>query len=165
MRLVPSLFARSVCTYAILFFARQETGTNIHVKIYFNSQILVSSRGSFSRVTTGHIINLVSNDAQRMENFILSIQFCLLFLIDFPLTIVLLTVLVGWQSLSGTLVLLIIPLLILFISKQFAKLRIKQAMVTDKRLSALSDVITGIRPVKMYAWEWKYKDIVKKLRR
>jgi ATP-binding cassette subfamily C (CFTR/MRP) protein 4 len=76
------------------------------------------------------------------------------------------TLLVGWQSLSGAIVIITILFsVVFFISKQFAKLRIKQASVTDKRLSTLNGIIAGIRAVKMYAWEWKYRDIVKKLRR
>jgi ABC-type bacteriocin/lantibiotic exporter with double-glycine peptidase domain len=87
-----------------------------------------------------------------------------MFFTDLP-AIVLLSVLVGWQSLSGAFVIIILSFLILLITKHFANLRIKQASVTDKRLSALSEIIAGIRAVKMYAWEWKYRDIVKKLRR
>jgi hypothetical protein len=63
-----------------------------------------------------------------------------MFFTDLP-AIVLLSVLVGWQSLSGAFVIIILSFLILLITKNFANLRIKQASVTDKRLSALSEII------------------------
>ncbi|KAK3702956.1 hypothetical protein QZH41_002859 [Actinostola sp. cb2023] len=49
--------------------------------------------------------------------------------------------------------------------RAFAEYRIKHAAATDKRLTAMNEIIAGIRAVKMYAWEWNYRDIVKSLRR
>ncbi|KAK3741423.1 hypothetical protein QZH41_003972 [Actinostola sp. cb2023] len=51
-----------------------------------------------------------------------------------------------------------------FVGKLFAEYRIKHAAATDKRLTAMNEIIAGIRAVKMYAWEWNYRDIVKSLR-
>jgi hypothetical protein len=55
--------------------------------------------------------------------------------------------------------------LITVFTKLFACIRQKHAKVTDKRLAVMSEIISGIRAVKMYAWEWNYKDVVGKLRR
>ncbi|KAK3741179.1 hypothetical protein QZH41_012627, partial [Actinostola sp. cb2023] len=52
-----------------------------------------------------------------------------------------------------------------FVGKLFAGYRIKHAAATDKRLTAMNEIIAGIRAVKMYAWEWNYRDTIKTLRR
>jgi hypothetical protein len=51
------------------------------------------------------------------------------------------------------------------LSYYFAELRVQQVGVTDERLAVMSEIIAGIRAVKMYAWEWNYKDEVQNLRR
>ena len=43
--------------------------------------------------------------------------------------------------------------------------RLKSAKVTDKRVRIMNEVISGIRVVKMYAWDYAFKKLIKKLRR
>ena len=43
--------------------------------------------------------------------------------------------------------------------------RFKSARVTDQRVRIMNEVISGIRVIKMYAWEYAFKRIVTKLRR
>jgi ABC-type multidrug transport system fused ATPase/permease subunit len=122
-------------------------------------------RSDLAKFTTGHILNLVSNDAQRLDNIAralietLSIPFILV-----PVVLSL-YLLIGWQSLSGLLLMFFVMALITVFTKLFACIRQKHAKVTDKRLAVMSEIISGIRAVKMYAWEWNYKDVVGKLRR
>ena len=44
-------------------------------------------------------------------------------------------------------------------------IRVKSARITDKRVVIMNEVITGIRVIKMYAWEYAFKRVVSKLRR
>ena len=37
--------------------------------------------------------------------------------------------------------------------------------MTDQRVKVMNEVITGIRVIKMYAWEHAFKKVVTKLRR
>ena len=43
--------------------------------------------------------------------------------------------------------------------------RAKSAKLTDRRVHVMNEVISGIRVIKMYAWEYAFKKLVKKLRR
>ena len=43
--------------------------------------------------------------------------------------------------------------------------RLKSAKVTDKRVRIMNEIISGIRVVKMYAWDYAFKKLIKKLRR
>ena len=43
--------------------------------------------------------------------------------------------------------------------------RHKSALVTDKRIQIMNEIITGIKVIKMYAWEYAFKAVVSKLRR
>ena len=53
----------------------------------------------------------------------------------------------------------------MLMAKKAAKLRRMAAALTDKRLVVMNEIITGIRAVKMYAWEWKFRDTVCEIRR
>ena len=43
--------------------------------------------------------------------------------------------------------------------------RLKSASVTDKRVKVMNEVISGMRVIKMYAWEYTFKRMVEKIRR
>ena len=43
--------------------------------------------------------------------------------------------------------------------------RLKSARITDSRIKVMNEVITGIRVIKMYAWEYAFKRVIGKLRR
>ena len=44
-------------------------------------------------------------------------------------------------------------------------IRLKAARITDSRIKVMNEVITGIRVIKMYAWEYAFSDVVNKMRR
>ena len=118
-----------------------------------------------SKFSTGHIVNLVSNDAQRMEALISGVIKCILFPYSIVFGTLLLSLLIGWRSLSGVLLLFLLVAFFLFLTNIFGHIRQRQAKATDERLAVMSEIIAGIKAVKTYAWEWKYKDVVEKLRR
>ena len=43
--------------------------------------------------------------------------------------------------------------------------RSKSAKVTDKRVGVMNEIISGMRLIKMYAWEWAFHEYVKKIRK
>ena len=51
------------------------------------------------------------------------------------------------------------------LSPLFSPLRFKSARVTDQRVRVMNEVISGIRVIKMYAWEHAFRKVVSKLRR
>ena len=43
--------------------------------------------------------------------------------------------------------------------------RTKAARMTDKRLKVMNEVISGIRVIKMYGWEYAFRDAVAAIRK
>ena len=43
--------------------------------------------------------------------------------------------------------------------------RLKSAKVTDKRVRVMNEIISGMRLIKMYAWEWAFYEYVRKIRK
>jgi len=43
--------------------------------------------------------------------------------------------------------------------------RIESAELTDRRIHVMNEVISGIRVIKMYAWEEAFKKVIAKIRK
>uniref|UniRef100_A0A452E212 ABC transmembrane type-1 domain-containing protein n=1 Tax=Capra hircus TaxID=9925 RepID=A0A452E212_CAPHI len=71
---------------------------------------------------------------------------------------------IGVSCLAGMAVLIILLLLQSCFGKLFSSLWSKTAALTDKRIRTMSEVITGIRTIKMNAWEKSFIDCITRLR-
>nr|XP_014338879.1 PREDICTED: LOW QUALITY PROTEIN: multidrug resistance-associated protein 4-like [Bos mutus] len=72
---------------------------------------------------------------------------------------------IGMSYLPAMAVLIILLLLQSCFRMLFSSLRSKTTAFTDDRIRTMSEVITGIRTVKMYAWEQSFIDLITRLRR
>ena len=43
--------------------------------------------------------------------------------------------------------------------------RLQAALKTDKRIKVMNELISGIRVIKMYAWEYAFRDLVHSIRK
>ena len=110
-------------------------------------------------------INLVSNDAQVIE---MSAYYSFVFsfvALDILIALALLWYLVAWQALIGVCIFVFISVYVSLAAHKAGKVRKKVAEQTDKRLTLMKEIVTGIRVVKMYAWEWNFRDLVAQIRR
>ena len=128
--------------------------------------MLLLSKDSLLRFSTGHVIDLVSNDVQRLEadtvKLFLNIPFCILQLV---MVSSLLLHFIGWQSTIGITLLCILLPCFGGLSYAGAALRFRTAAVSDHRISLISKVISGIRAIKSYAWEEEYQQKIRNVRR
>ena len=73
--------------------------------------------------------------------------------------------LIGWQAVTGVFFLCILMPYFAVLSYANAKLRLRTATVSDQRISLMNQVVSGIRAVKMHAWEDEYGRKIKHIRR
>ena len=73
--------------------------------------------------------------------------------------------LIGWQAVTGVLLLCILMPYFAVLSSANAKLRLRTATVSDQRVSLMNQVVCGIRTVKTHAWEDEYGRKIKHVRR
>ncbi|KAL5968005.1 Canalicular multispecific organic anion transporter 2 [Taenia solium] len=103
--------------------------------------------------TTGEITNLMSIDAQRFFMLMLNIHILWSAPLQVTVAIYLLWEELGPSVLAGfTLLLIIIPINIM-VAKKSKALQEKQLKTTDKRIKLISEILNGIRVLKLYAWE------------
>ena len=70
-----------------------------------------------------------------------------------------------YSCLAGlTVMLLFIPFQVLM-GRLFLRVRTKSAKLTDGRIRIMNEIITGMRVIKMYAWEKPFDELVSKARK
>ena len=111
------------------------------------------------------MIDLVSNDVQRMEEA--PLWFCSV-IISLPKTVVaafLFLYLIGWQALMGVIFLCFLTPYYALMSSVSAVLRLRTAAESDQRISLMTEVVSGIRSIKTHGWEDEYREKTEKTRR
>ena len=107
----------------------------------------------------------MSNDAQRIEKSLNQVGMVLSAPLELIVSMVMLWYLIGWEALAGAGIFFFLVAFQILLARKAAELREKAATFTDERLVVMNEIISGIRAVKMYAWEWNFRDLVRDLRR
>ncbi|KAL9956480.1 hypothetical protein ACROYT_G037960 [Oculina patagonica] len=127
---------------------------------------LFLSKHALLKFTTGHVIDLISNDVQRLEGEAAKFLFSALFpILDSVVASVLLVYLIGWQTLMGVIFLCLLVPYFAGLSYVSAVLRLRTAVVSDRRIALMNQVVSGIRAIKTHAWEDFYRKQIKHARR
>lgn len=130
-------------------------------------QIMQLNKTELFKFSIGHTIDLVSNDVQRLEGQTVLFFFhaILDLFVVVPVTAVLLVYFIGWQALLGATCLCILVPYFMGLSYIKAELHCSTAAITDRRISLVNQVISGIRAIKTHAWEDAYQENIKRTRR
>ncbi|XP_074845341.1 ATP-binding cassette sub-family C member 4 isoform X5 [Carettochelys insculpta] len=165
--------ALSVCTLILaivphlFFFLVQRAGMRLRIAVchMIYRKVLRLSNTALGKTTTGQIVNLLSNDVNKFDQVTVFLHF----LWAGPLQVVAVTALlwldIGPSCLAGIAVLIILlPLQTLF-GRLFSSLRSRTAAFTDVRIRTMSEVISGMKIIKMYAWEKSFAELVSNIRR
>ena len=128
------------------------------------SKALGVNQQSMADVTTGHVVNLVSNDTERF----LQAAIMLPFLILAPLQLAAVTYLVyrevQWAALCGIAWLVVQVPLHLRLGKFLKYLRQQTAKMTDQRVKLSGEMFSGMRVMKMQAWEKPFRKLITEVR-
>ncbi|KAG0253089.1 ATP-binding cassette sub- C member 8, partial [Mortierella polycephala] len=117
-----------------------------------------------SSISTGTIVNMISNDLQPFENCAPFFMYILLGPLETIVVMYFLWKELGAACLAGLLALfLLMPVQALF-SRRFSSIRAKTVHARDERIRTLSDVFSGIALVKLCAWEVPFQERVMMLR-
>ncbi|XP_078372054.1 ATP-binding cassette subfamily C member 4-like [Oculina patagonica] len=129
-------------------------------------KILVLSKHALSVFTTGQVIDLVSNDVQRLDETTVKRFFAaVVTLFVLVVVIALLLVFIGWQAVMGVIFFYFLVPYFVGLSYAGAKLRKRTAAESDRRISLMNEVVSGIRAIKTHAWEDEYRKKIKDTRR
>ncbi|XP_043747923.1 ATP-binding cassette sub-family C member 4-like isoform X4 [Cervus elaphus] len=151
----------------VYFYHIQRVGMRLRVAvchmIYRKSLRLSSS--AMGKTTTGQIVNLLSNDVSRFDQVTMFLHYLWVGPLQAIAVTALLWMEIGMSCLAGMAVLIILLLFQSCFGILFSSLRSETAALTDDRISTMSEVISGIKAIKMNAWEKSFIDLISTLRR
>eukprot|EP00052_Salpingoeca_macrocollata_P020832 m.175998 g.175998 ORF g.175998 m.175998 type:complete len:1316 (-) comp21374_c0_seq1:121-4068(-) len=122
------------------------------------------NKQSMAGFTTGMIVNIVSNDVERFILAALFVPYVVIVPIQLGLVIYLIWRLVGYSAFIGVGVYILLSPIQILLSRLFTKMRGKTAAQTDERVKLMSEVISGIKIIKMYAWEKPFGRLIAAVR-
>lgn len=122
-------------------------------------------REALSAVSTGHIVNLISNDVERFTETPIMSHFLWIAPAQTLVVAYLIWQQIGVSTLSGmSLMLVLVPLHPLF-GRFYASFRNKTATATDSRVKTVKEAFVGMRILKMYNWETPFTEKVDAVRK
>nr|XP_039259168.1 multidrug resistance-associated protein 4-like isoform X2 [Styela clava] len=153
--------------YHLYFYQMQRIGWHIRASTcaLMYKKTLRLSRRSLQQTSTGQIINLGSSDVARFDFLPIFLHYLWMGPLECIAVWYILWQEVGMALLAGIGVFLLITITQISIGRQFGKLRSATAVLTDKRIRLTNEVITGIRTIKMHAWEEPFAKLVEDARR
>ncbi|EGG24262.1 hypothetical protein DFA_06412 [Cavenderia fasciculata] len=105
------------------------------------------------KTSTGEIVNLMSNDAQRVAEVFLTFNAGIFALPQIIVCIVLMYLEIGWPTFVGLGVMVIVLPLNGFVAKFLFKIRFEMVRNSDARLRLTNEILQFIKIIKLYAWE------------
>jgi len=116
--------------------------------------------------STGRVIDLVSNDVQRLEEDTVKVFLAGCFgVLELVMATFSLVYFIGWQTLMGVIFLCFLLPYFAGLSYASAALRLCTAAASDRRISLMNQMVSGIRAIKTHAWEDEYREKIKMTRR
>ncbi|KAK5829384.1 P-loop containing nucleoside triphosphate hydrolase protein [Linnemannia elongata] len=117
-----------------------------------------------SSISTGTVVNLISNDLQPFESFAPFGLYLILGPLEMIAGMYFLWQELGVACLAGLLALSLMMPLQAFFSRKFGSIRTNTVNARDERIRTLSDVFSGIELVKLCAWEVPFQEKIMMLR-
>lgn len=120
---------------------------------------------SLVEYTSSHVVNLISKDLDSIGSCVYSVPFLLTAPVELLIMSLLLFVMVGWEVLLGVSYIMFCTFLRCGVGKVYKKMHLGTAFFSDQRIALLSEVICGIRVIKMNVWEEVFEKLLGNSRR
>eukprot|EP00928_Gymnodinium_smaydae_P039135 TRINITY_DN26803_c0_g3_i1.p1 TRINITY_DN26803_c0_g3~~TRINITY_DN26803_c0_g3_i1.p1 ORF type:complete len:1351 (-),score=174.93 TRINITY_DN26803_c0_g3_i1:204-4199(-) len=114
--------------------------------------------------TTGEIVNLMSVDAQRIQDTMTYLHTLWSGPYQIIITLCFLFAVVRWATLAGLAVMLLQVPLVSFLSTRVKKAQRALMEVKDERVKMTNEVFSSVRLLKMYSWEDSFEKCINDIR-
>ncbi|KAL1513310.1 hypothetical protein ABEB36_002732 [Hypothenemus hampei] len=123
------------------------------------------NKTSFKQTTIGQMVNLLSNDASRLDSSVVRIHYLWFCPIQAIIVTTLCYIHLGLAALTGVILLVLFVPFQMWMAKQMSVFRQKSVLKTDERIRIMSEIIYGIQVIKLYTWEKPFEKLVEISRR
>ncbi|CAF3711873.1 unnamed protein product [Rotaria sp. Silwood1] len=126
--------------------------------------LLTVNTAALHKTTAAQTINLVANDAGKLEELSMFMHALVLVPVEAIVTFGLVWWNIGLPTLFGYGILLLLAPLQLIFSRKFSRYRKDTMICTDKRVQTINELINGCQIIKMYNWEKAVEQRVRETR-
>ncbi|KAJ2715446.1 hypothetical protein H4R19_001201 [Coemansia spiralis] len=137
--------------------------TNLVTSVY--RKALVLSNDVRKEHNIGAIVSHMSSDAERVINFV---SYWSYYMVAAPARLVLALYMLyrtlGWSVLVGSLTMVLSMPVTTLVVRQISVINKQRVAHRDSRMRAMNDVLSGIRIIKLYAWESPFIQGINKIR-
>ena len=124
-------------------------------------QSLRLSSAARKQTTVGEIVNLIAVDAERLQQFPLYIGAAVTLPLLIVISVSLVYDIVGASALAVFVVVVtVLPVNGIWVANMVRKLQGQQMVDKDKRVRTTSEILAGIKVLKLYSWEDAFTDKV-----
>ncbi|XP_063966914.1 ATP-binding cassette sub-family C member 4-like isoform X1 [Lytechinus pictus] len=149
------------------FFKMQRVGMQVRIAtsaLVFRKSLRLSN-SALGKTTVGKLVNILSSDVNRFDVVMLFLHYVWIGPLQLIVLLIILFNNMGPSCLVGFVILICLAPLQGWMGKLFSKFRIKTAMLTDERVRIMNEIISGMRIIKIHAWEFPFSDLVRESRR
>ena len=138
-----------------MFYRTMHTGMRVRVACVglTYDKVLSLSNDAIAKTTTGHLVNLVSNDTETFDQAFIFAAFLLIGPIKVIVGAFLIYQHLEYASFAGISFCVLLAPIQYYSGKAYSKFRQTSTVLTDTRVKLMNEIIMGIRLIKMYAWE------------
>ncbi|XP_057653041.1 uncharacterized protein LOC130891946 [Diorhabda carinulata] len=157
----------STITLHHVIFAMQAIGMRVRIatsSLVYRKVTRLSQR-SLGETPAGKVVNILSNDLSRFDLVFPVIH--ALWVMPFQVLVIFLIIWqqVGLAAVTGVATMVVVTVPIQgFLTKYVANLRDSVSKKTDRRVKIMSEIVSGMQVIKMYAWEKPFEKLVKTTR-
>nr|CAD7603849.1 unnamed protein product [Timema genevievae] len=123
------------------------------------------SHAALGKTNAGHVVNMLSNDVSRFDLICMFVHY----LWAAPVISITITyflwISAGWPGMIGISVVFLFVPIQAYSGKMTSVFRHKTALKTDERVRLMDEIISGVRVIKMYAWEKPFSELIKVARK
>lgn len=140
----------------------------MHIKSVMTSAVYTKalnlSNEARKNKTTGAIVNLMSVDIQKIQDFTPVIMLFWSAPLQIILSIYFLANLLGWAVAAGFVALICVIPVNAVIAGQMRKCHTEQMKYKDERIKMMSEILNGMKVLKLYSWEKSMEKMVLEIR-
>jgi multidrug resistance-associated protein (MRP) len=129
----------------------------------YGKTLRLSNQGR-KRYTTGEIVNLMSVDAQKIADFVQSANSLWAVPLQLIISIALLYQQLGYAIFAGLLLMVLNIPLNVWITRKLSFFQMKVMREKDKRIKLLAEILSGIKIIKIHAWEESFRQRTEAIR-
>ncbi|CAL1277165.1 unnamed protein product [Larinioides sclopetarius] len=145
-----------------MFIIGMRVRTALVTAVYKKSLVLSSTARKES--TVGEIVNLMSVDSQRFMDLMTYLNLIWSAPLQIIVALLMLFDILGIAVLSGLFVSIILIPINAFLGQIMKKRQVKQMKYKDERVKLVNEVLSGIKVLKLYAWEEAFREKINAIR-